>query len=784
MKKIFGLMLCSAMLVFVSVNVYADSDTGMVAGDDASADIEFETGGSVSDEIFTYYIEDGKASVEGFVLNMADEYKTGIYTVPSEINGVPVTTVSYGAFQFKSGITELTLPESITYISQDAFSYCANMKKLTILSYDLEIYGTIIDGCSSDLVLYGYKYSPVYDYAEQFGVTFSSIGDMPRIAVDGGDVCDGITWSYDNYERLTISGTGAMPDYVSDNDTPWSNYVYNKIKEVVIEDGITHVGNYMCYYSDTLEKLTVAGSVKTIGDFAFGYCVKLSEVNLNEGLEYIGRGAIARFESSITIPSTIKEMAESAIPSRSGDTALTIKGVKDSYAESYAQSKQMNFEAVSEAVINEVYVTTTEELIDAIASNTVITMADGVYIVDDTVIHETEDGEIGYDCIHLKNILNLTIKAENPGKVEILAMQDGREQPETTMIFRVSDCDDIVFDGLRIGNREVRYSLYSPHTKEEVQIMGGYMQYSEYYGIYVELGSCDYAYYPMYYQRMPNDVTIKNCDIFNCTYPVYQWEECYGTLEIRDTVLRDSYIGAVYTNSHNFIMDGCTVMTSGCSAEYKGNYCVYADNHESVYSENSSIFTNNVFVNNHNPYFYWTCADNKTESGNVTADNAWDSETPQSYGICKNGITWQVVSDDSGNVLKLGYDIERDTASFESEKGKVYPYTACSEPWRGLDISLVDLAEGVTLSSDISALIGYKTDYEMNLLMPIAVDFVENKLVIMGYNTENAQYSDLRLPENDELKSITFDYRANAIKVFLWESLDSMKPVSKSVNLY
>ncbi len=607
--------------------------------------------------------------------------------------------------------------------------------------------------------------------------------EAPEDNIDSGKVTDTIDWVYNkDTGKLTLSGTGAMPDYPSDSDTPWAKYIYMGIKEVVIGEGITHVGKNMCYYSDTLEKVTVAGTVKTIGDNAFGYCVRLSEVNLNEGLEYIGRGAIAITSGSITIPSTVKEIAKSALPDRNNRGAITVKGAKDSYAESYARNKELEFEAVSEAEINEVYVTTTEELIAAIASNTVITMADGVYILDNTVELTDDYDTYHRDCIELTNILNLTIKAENPGKVEILAMQNDDETPVDTMIFRISDCDDIVFDGIRMGNREVKTSRTASLEKDEVQVFGGYMEYYHHYGIYVERGACNYAYYPYDYADMPNNVSVINCDIFNCTYAVHYYDEGYGKLEIRNSVIRDSYIAALYTNSYEFIMDGCTVSRSGCSEEYKDNYCIYADNHESVYRTNSSTMTNNTAINNSNSYFYWTYADNSTQSENIEANNVWNSQTPEAYGICQNGITWQVVKENNRNVLKLGYDINKSGITFESSKGKVYPYTAYSEPWRDFEISLVDTADGVTLSSDISSIVAHKTDYEMNVLIPVAA-WGENKLIVTGYNPDDASYIDVRMPEDASGKEITFDYRAQGAKVFLWDSLNGMKPVCDAVKI-
>lgn len=461
----------------------------------------------------------------------------------------------------------------------------------------------------------------------------------------------------------------------------------------------------------------------------------------------------------------------------------TIKSAKDSYAESYAQSCEIKFEAVSEVQINEVYVTTIEELIDAIASNTVITMADGVYVLDNTVEIKNDDYTTHRDCIELTNILNLTIKAENPGKVEIIAMQkDESEKVVDTMIFCVSDCDDIVFDGIRMGNRVVKTSPHETLPKSEVQIFGGYMGYVEHYGIYVTRGLCDYACYPYDYADMPNDVTVKNCDIFNCTYAVHYWDEGFGTLEIRDTVLRDSYIAALYTNSFGFIMDGCTVSRSGCSVEHKTGYCVFANNYEAYNKSNMTQFTNNTFINNSKEYFYWTSAEEKTENGNVEVNNLWNSQTPEAYGICKNGITWQVVAGDNGNVLKLGYDITKNGTVLESEMGKMYPYTVYSEPWRDFEINEVDLADGVSLSADIKSIITEKSYYEMKVLIPIA-DFGNAKLMVAGYNPDNASFFDVRINEAKSGSELRFGYGITGAKVFLWESINGMKPVCDAVKI-
>lgn len=85
-----------------------------------------------------------------------------------------------------------------------------------------------------------------------------------------------VTWTVtdtddDNtYETLTISGTGAMADYddSGSNNQPWKDYL-NYIKDVVISDKITHIGNYAFYNCSKLESIIIPNNVTSIGAHAF-----------------------------------------------------------------------------------------------------------------------------------------------------------------------------------------------------------------------------------------------------------------------------------------------------------------------------------------------------------------------------------------------------------------------------------------------------------------------------------------------------------------------------------
>ena len=62
---------------------------------------------------------------------------------------------------------------------------------------------------------------------------------------------DNLTWTLDADGTLTISGTGAMKDYDYDSN-PSPVYKNSDVKKVVIEDGVTSIGNYAFTYCVSL----------------------------------------------------------------------------------------------------------------------------------------------------------------------------------------------------------------------------------------------------------------------------------------------------------------------------------------------------------------------------------------------------------------------------------------------------------------------------------------------------------------------------------------------------
>lgn len=98
------------------------------------------------------------------------------------------------------------------------------------------------------------------------------------------------TWSYDgNNGIITISGTGRMTDY--DNNThfaPWSRYM---VYGVIIEDGITSIGNHAFSGLTWLTDVTIPNSVTSIGNSAFDRCSSLTSIVIPNSVTSIGDSA-------------------------------------------------------------------------------------------------------------------------------------------------------------------------------------------------------------------------------------------------------------------------------------------------------------------------------------------------------------------------------------------------------------------------------------------------------------------------------------------------------------
>lgn len=101
-----------------------------------------------------------------------------------------------------------------------------------------------------------------------------------------------ISWTLTEKGVLTVSGSGAIKDFDPLDPDEWLKLTGgDEVKQIIIREGITEIGDYAFYKCDKATKIVLPKSLKVVGDFAFMGCTKIEGFDFKSGLNSIGKGA-------------------------------------------------------------------------------------------------------------------------------------------------------------------------------------------------------------------------------------------------------------------------------------------------------------------------------------------------------------------------------------------------------------------------------------------------------------------------------------------------------------
>ena len=143
--------------------------------------------------------------------------------------------------------------------------------------------------------------------------------------VASGTCGENLSWILTEDGVLRISGNGAMPDYSTSSVAPWYSK-RTKITSVVVEPGVTNVGDYAFYACLKLVEVELAEEITDIGQGAFRDCTELKVVEIPEGVKSIGSSAFSDCSSltSVSIPDGVTSIGGSVFSGCSGLTSVSI----------------------------------------------------------------------------------------------------------------------------------------------------------------------------------------------------------------------------------------------------------------------------------------------------------------------------------------------------------------------------------------------------------------------------------------------------------------------------
>lgn len=137
---------------------------------------------------------------------------------------------------------------------------------------------------------------------------FLCIASSAYAAEASGTCGDNVTWSLAG-STLTIVGSGEIEDYQEFTPAPWNVYA-NEIYAVIVEDGVTGIGEFAFFGLSKVSAVDLADSVAVISDYAFYGCSAMQLLNLGKGITEIGRSAFEECNElmSVKLPEGLKSI--------------------------------------------------------------------------------------------------------------------------------------------------------------------------------------------------------------------------------------------------------------------------------------------------------------------------------------------------------------------------------------------------------------------------------------------------------------------------------------------
>ncbi len=231
-----------------------------------------------------------------------------------------IEKIQDNAFYGCDSLISVTIPNNVTSIGDYAFCECTKIKDITNYAATPQAIKSNVWGSlnKSSCTLHIPAASINLYKAANGWKDFTKIEVLPNYDVDV------VVWNLTD-SVLTISGAGTMTDYSSTSSIPWYSY-RSSIKSVVIEEGVTSIGDYAFYGCSSLTSVTISNSVTSIGYRAFYNCSSLTSITIPDGVTSIGYSAFYNCSSltSIDIPNSVTSIGEWAFYNCSSLTSIDI----------------------------------------------------------------------------------------------------------------------------------------------------------------------------------------------------------------------------------------------------------------------------------------------------------------------------------------------------------------------------------------------------------------------------------------------------------------------------
>ena len=314
--------------------------------------------------VLSWTVSDGTVTITGTLQELI-----GDLVIPAEIEGLPVTHIGNYAFENCSGLTSVTIPDSVTSIGNSAFDHCRGLTSISIPDSVTRIGDYAFYGCSGlTSVTIGNGVTSIGEWAFSGCSRLTSI-TIPDSVTSIGDSafsgCSGLvemTLPFVGSQRGCsgrkedlfgyIFGTASYSGGFRTSQYYGSSYSYNyipaslrrvaitdetvlgygafsdcsKLTSITIPDGVTNIGSYAFKGCSRMASITIPDGVTSIGYRAFHECSGLTSITIPDSVTSIEGETFSgcSWLTSVTIPDSVTSIGASAFSGCSGLTSITI----------------------------------------------------------------------------------------------------------------------------------------------------------------------------------------------------------------------------------------------------------------------------------------------------------------------------------------------------------------------------------------------------------------------------------------------------------------------------
>ena len=262
--------------------------------------------------IYTYTLDDAnRATITGYSGNA-----TALY-IPGEIDGHEVVAIGDSAFEDRTDLRTVMIPDSVTEIGSCAFNNCTNLSNVTLSQNLKYMEGRAFGSCEKITKI---EIPKSLDncgnsgYASYHG-PFGACSGLKKITFEEGatEVSNGLFRGCTGLEEINI------PDGVTKIESSSFEDCINLVS-VNISDSVIKIENEAFAGCEKIESINIPDSVTEIGESTFANCSKLSNVKLSKNLEYMGGRAFGSCEkiTQIEIPKSLDNCGNSGYASYHG----------------------------------------------------------------------------------------------------------------------------------------------------------------------------------------------------------------------------------------------------------------------------------------------------------------------------------------------------------------------------------------------------------------------------------------------------------------------------------